>query len=203
MPARLRYLPISVFSLVLGLSGYTIATQRVFSGLGWGETWPTVLLVATSALYGFLLALYAAKLVRHRDAVAAEFRHPVMISFFPALSISLLLLAIGYADVAETLSLYLWVAGAALNLLFTVVVLSIWMRHTHFEINHFSPAWFIPVVGNLIVPVVGYAVARERMTPALNTMKSWLQANNATVMAVLFLVLGAKVLGDGIAGITA
>lgn len=51
----------------------------------------------------------------------------------------------------------------------------------------------------LIVPVVGFLAARERMTPVLDTMKAWLMANNATVMAVLFLVLGAKVLGDGIA----
>jgi hypothetical protein len=50
----------------------------------------------------------------------------------------------------------------------------------------------------LIVPVAGFLAARERMTPVLDTMKSWLTANNATVMAVLFLVLGAKVLGDGI-----
>lgn len=50
----------------------------------------------------------------------------------------------------------------------------------------------------VIVPVVGYLVAKRAMTPVLNTMKEWLMANNATVMAVLFLVLGAKVLGDGI-----
>jgi threonine/homoserine/homoserine lactone efflux protein len=50
----------------------------------------------------------------------------------------------------------------------------------------------------LIVPVVGYLAAKERMAPVLDTMKVWLMANNATVMAVLFAVLGAKVLGDGI-----
>ena len=32
----------------------------------------------------------------------------------------------------------------------------------------------------------------------LTEMKEWLVANNATVMAVLFVVLGAKLLGDGI-----
>jgi threonine/homoserine/homoserine lactone efflux protein len=50
----------------------------------------------------------------------------------------------------------------------------------------------------LIVPVVGYLVAKDRMAPHLDTMKVWLMANNATIMAVLFAVLGAKVLGDGI-----
>jgi hypothetical protein len=33
----------------------------------------------------------------------------------------------------------------------------------------------------------------------LTVMKDWLVANNNTVMMVLFVVLGAKVLGDGIA----
>lgn len=54
----------------------------------------------------------------------------------------------------------------------------------------------------VILPVVGYLVARDRAEPVLDTMKSWLMANNATVMATLFVVLGAKVLGDAIAILT-
>jgi len=50
----------------------------------------------------------------------------------------------------------------------------------------------------IIVPVVGYLVAGARAEPLLNTMKDWLTENNATVMTILFIVLGAKVLGDGI-----
>lgn len=55
----------------------------------------------------------------------------------------------------------------------------------------------------LIVPVVGYLAAAQRMAPVLDDMKAWLTRNNATVMAILFLVLGAKVLGDGLAIVTA
>ncbi len=51
----------------------------------------------------------------------------------------------------------------------------------------------------IIVPVVGYLAARDRAVPVLDSMKVWLGQNNATVMTVLFLVLGAKVLGTGIA----
>jgi len=36
------------------------------------------------------------------------------------------------------------------------------------------------------------------MTPVLDSMKEWLTTNSATVMTVLFLVLGAKLLGDGL-----
>lgn len=53
----------------------------------------------------------------------------------------------------------------------------------------------------VVVPVVAYLVAGERAAPVLDSMKRWLTANNATVMGVLFIVLGAKVLGDGIAAL--
>lgn len=181
MHQRLRYLPISVFSVVLGLSGYAIATQRVFGAHGWGGGFPLAALYTATGVYVLLLALYAAKTVRHGAAVKAEFLHPVMISFFPTLSISLLLLAIGYAEVSESLSLGLWAVGAVANLVFTLVVLSVWIRHAHFEIAHFSPAWFIPVVGNLIVPVVGVQHAPADI--------SWLFFAVGIVFAVVLLVI--------------
>jgi hypothetical protein len=48
-------------------------------------------------------------------------------------------------------------------------------------------------------PVAAYLALGERAEAVLTETKEWLVANNAAVMAVLFLVLGAKVLGDGIA----
>jgi threonine/homoserine/homoserine lactone efflux protein len=47
-------------------------------------------------------------------------------------------------------------------------------------------------------PVVMNLILGSKAEHTLNEMKEWLVANNATVMAVLFLVLGAKVLGGGI-----
>lgn len=51
----------------------------------------------------------------------------------------------------------------------------------------------------IILPVVVYLVARTRAEPALDRLKGWLVQNNATVMTVLLTIIGAKVLGDGIA----
>jgi threonine/homoserine/homoserine lactone efflux protein len=57
----------------------------------------------------------------------------------------------------------------------------------------------IATVG-VAVPVVIYFTMGERATPLLESMKQWLAQHNATIMAVIFLVIGAKVLGQGIAG---
>ena len=57
------------------------------------------------------------------------------------------------------------------------------------------------VIASLTVaaPVVLNLVLGSKAEPTLTTMKDWLAENNNTVMTVLFVVLGAKLLGDGIA----
>ena len=47
-------------------------------------------------------------------------------------------------------------------------------------------------------PVLVYLIMGERVQDGLNSLKEWLVANNNTVMAGLFVVFGAKLLGDGI-----
>jgi Sap, sulfolipid-1-addressing protein len=50
-------------------------------------------------------------------------------------------------------------------------------------------------------PVLGYLVAAERMRGPLDSLKGWLQDNNATVMATLILVIGAVLVGKGVSGL--
>jgi tellurite resistance protein len=52
----------------------------------------------------------------------------------------------------------LWALGSALHPLLTLDVPGVWMHHEHFEIQHLNPAWFIPIVGNVLVPLVGVAL---------------------------------------------
>ena len=51
------------------------------------------------------------------------------------------------------------------------------------------------------VPVVLYFALGERSRKLLDELKSWMSANNTVIMAVLILVIGAKLLGDGISGL--
>jgi len=52
------------------------------------------------------------------------------------------------------------------------------------------------------IPVVAYLAAAERMRAPLDDLKGWLQHNNATVMAVLLLVIGVAILGKGITALS-
>jgi tellurite resistance protein len=150
---RLEHFPVSFFSIVMGLTGLTIAWQRAEARFDLGVSpW---LLALSAAVFVALAALYGAKLLRYPQAAVKEFNHPIRLSFFPTFSISLLLLSIPLLRYSTSLSFALWAAGAALHLAFTVTVMSVWIRHSKFEITHTNPAWFIPVVGNIVVPVAG------------------------------------------------
>jgi hypothetical protein len=52
---------------------------------------------------------------------------------------------------------------------------------------------------SVAVPVIGYLVAAKAMARPLESLRGWLVHNNATVMAVLLLVIGVAVIGKGIA----
>lgn len=156
---RLAHLPVSLFSIVMGLAGFAIAWKKAHVILHTPALiWQSLALLA-GAVFVVLLVLYASKLIRHPQAVRDELRHPVRMNFFPTISISLFLLSIAAAGVLPGISNALWYIGLVMHLGFTLMAMSSWIHHTHYEIQHMNPAWFIPVVGNLFVPIVGTRIA--------------------------------------------
>lgn len=55
----------------------------------------------------------------------------------------------------------------------------------------------------VIVPVSLYFLLGKRATKLLGEIKDWMATNNATIMAVLLLVIGVKLIGDGISALSA
>jgi threonine/homoserine/homoserine lactone efflux protein len=51
------------------------------------------------------------------------------------------------------------------------------------------------------IPVAIYFAMGERATKLLDDLKAWMGAHNAAIMAVLLLVIGAKLIGDGVSGL--
>jgi tellurite resistance protein len=153
--SRLRLLPVTFFTMVMGLSGLAIAWRRAESvfHLDVPVSEGPLLLAVLSLLA--LLVLYGLKLLRFPDAVRAELAHPVQLNFFPAVSISVILIAIALLTWFPTAAGVLWALGSGLHLLLTLYVMGVWMHQQQFEIQHINPAWFLPVVGNVLVPIAG------------------------------------------------
>ena len=149
----LANLPIPLYGSVMGLTGLAIALGRsdLFPGSSQAATG---FLFLVSVWFVLLTAGYLAKWLRFPGKVRQEFNHPVRMNFFPAISISLLLLSIAYLPMAPKISLLLWGGGTLLHFVLLLRTLRVWLFRG-LPLETFNPAWFIPVVGTLIVPIAG------------------------------------------------
>ncbi|ARE41391.1 C4-dicarboxylate transporter/malic acid transport protein [Rhodovulum sp. P5] len=156
--SRLAHYPITFFATVMGMFGLTLALHA-------GETalpipaqyhYSHYVMYASAGLLGIVALGYLLKVMFHFKMAAWEWHHPVRLAFFPTISISMILMSIallgdGYRDIAEPL----WIAGTTLQGILSLLVISDWIGHRHFKPGHLSAAWFIPPVGNILVPIAG------------------------------------------------
>jgi len=162
--SRLKFFAISWFAVVMGLGGTAVAWHKADKVLAIGLPIGAALGYVAVAAFVAIAAIYLLKAQRHPDAVAAEFAHPIRLSFFPAFSISLILLSVVFMEAAPRFAFWLWAVGVPIQLGLSLYVITAWIRQDIFQVQHSNPAWFIPVVGNILVPVAGVAFAPAELS---------------------------------------
>ncbi|HBY05928.1 MAG: C4-dicarboxylate transporter/malic acid transport protein [candidate division TM6 bacterium GW2011_GWE2_42_60] len=185
---RIPNFPVSFFSVVMGLVGFIIAFEKAVEIFQLSGVIPLVILGATATIFFGIGFMYLAKLVLHKEEVIKEFNHPVKISFFPTFSVSLLLFSIALLPFFQSLSFVVWLFGTVLHLIFTFVIISQWIRHDRYHIEHLSPIWFIPVVGNLLIPVAGSVfVSGEILWPFFSVgIVFWIMLMTIVIYRIFF-----------------
>jgi tellurite resistance protein len=154
VPNRLQFFPVMMFAIVMGLSGLSLVYGKAHEVLGVNKIFYELLSYFTIAVFFIILITYFTKMMKYHDEVKQEFSHPIRINFFAAISISFILVSILFRPINIQVSLSLFTVGTVLHLFFTFYTLSFWINKS-LNIQHSNPAWFIPIVGNLIIPVGG------------------------------------------------
>lgn len=149
---QLDHLPIGLFGAVMGLTGLSVAWHLAYAVFGAPPWIADAIGVAAVLAFVAVTIGYVIKAVTAPEAVAAEFRHPVAGSLFGTFFISLLLLPIILAPVNLLLARSLWALGAIGMMVFAWLIVSRWMSEQQ-QIAHATPAWIIPVVGLLDIPL--------------------------------------------------
>ncbi|MBP1181019.1 SLAC1 anion channel family protein [Methylobacterium sp. PvR107] len=147
---RFEYLPVALFGSVMGLTGLSAAWR--LAALRYPLPGLVADLIGWLALAAFLAlsAAYGMKAVTAWPTVRAEFRHPIAGNLFGTVLISLLLLPL--VRVSLLLAQGVWILSAAGMVVFAVVIVSRWMSSRQ-QLAHATPAWIVPVVGLLDVPL--------------------------------------------------
>lgn len=154
MKDKLQFFPITAYAIIMGLSGLTIVFGK-FYHLQWlPKYFYDVFLFLTTGLFLSFLIIYGQKAIHHFEEVKKDFNHRIRINFFSAISISFLLLSIAFMGFWPIISVVFWWIGVVLHTILMLYTISFWIQH-NFEIHFMNPAWFIPVVGNILVPIAG------------------------------------------------
>ncbi|MBE7200290.1 MAG: SLAC1 anion channel family protein [Parafilimonas terrae] len=152
VPPQVAYLPVGIFGSVTGLTGLAVAWRLAHARYGLPE-WPAhaVAFAAVADLMVLLLA-YGAKAWAAPGRVRAEFEHPVVGNLFGLVLISLLVVPGVLAPIDRLVARAIWSAGAVGMVAFAWIMTDRWMTSRQ-EVEQASPAWFIPTVGLLNVPL--------------------------------------------------
>lgn len=151
----IRYFPIALFASVMGVSGLAISIRLIENVYEVTNIASNIVIILASLMFLVNIVILFYRLINYKADVQVDFNHPVRMNFFGAISISLLLLGMLYYDVNVSLSFYTWIAGALLQFILTLAILSKLIWKHEFQLGQFNPAWFIPIVGNIVVPLAG------------------------------------------------
>lgn len=161
--STLPHVPVTIFAAVMGLAGLGLAWRKAALVLGTPAIVSHALLVLAALVFVAATVTYGLKWLRCTQAVRAEFNHPIRSAFFSTFPVALLLLAAGLHPFSPMGGLALWGLGAVLQLGLTIRLIARWMVHKQ-DIAHVNPAWFIPIVGNIVVPVLGARLGLDEIS---------------------------------------
>ncbi|PMP72942.1 MAG: C4-dicarboxylate ABC transporter [Calditerrivibrio nitroreducens] len=159
--SRLKFFPVSFFATVMGLAGTSIAFERLSKIFKFEiQNIYITLIILCTIWFLFLTFVYLMKFLKYPEEVKKDFLHPVKLNFIPTFSISLILFSIGYEDLNYNLALTFWILGTIIHFILFLYIVNFWF-FKDIKINTKNPAWFIPAVGNILIPFFGIKVSPE------------------------------------------
>lgn len=155
-PARasVRNFPVNLFASVMGLSGLGLAWRLAHRTLGAPAWIGEAVGLFAAAVFVLVSLTYLVKLAMHPRAVHAEFHHPVAGNFFGTIAISILLLSAVAEPYGAAAAHATWVVGALATFVLGFVTVSRLLKG-QVDASHALPAWLIPGVATLDIPVTG------------------------------------------------
>jgi len=160
-PAPLKFFASAWFALVMGLTGLALAWHRAAPVMGeLAGSVAFVLACTAAAVFVALAAAYVARARRYPDAFREDFTHPVRHPFLAAIPVSVILLATAAVAISGPTALAnaAWWLGSVAQFAVTVWVVAKWWRGNQpggLAWASLTPALFIPIVGNVLVPLAG------------------------------------------------
>jgi len=108
-------------------------------------------------LFFILLIPWTLRWIFFRKEALKDLEHPILSNFYATIAIGMLVLAGDSIIIGKEFMLgeIFWFLGAITTLFFGILTPYIMFKGEHVKLEHINPAWFIPPVGLIVIPVTG------------------------------------------------
>ncbi|MDK9698155.1 MAG: SLAC1 anion channel family protein [Siculibacillus sp.] len=165
-PASFAHLPLPLFAVPMGIGGLGLAWREAGHVLGAPAIVGELLLLLTGLLWVLIVVLHAMRAARHPQALGGDLKHPIRSAFVGAVTIGLMIVAGGFIPYARGVASALWLVAVVAHLgigVWTVRGLLTAPR----EAATLTPPLLIPMVGNILAPVIGAKLGFVELSWAL------------------------------------
>lgn len=151
---RLAHLPLPLFAAPMGFGGLGLAWREAARVLGAPVLIGEALLAMTVALWLIVTALHVVRALHSPASLLGDLKHPVRSGFTGAIAIGMMLIAGGVLPYSPSIAAVIWFAAIGLQ-----VALGIWflraLFHAPREASTLTPLLLMPLIGNVVAPIVG------------------------------------------------
>lgn len=149
--------PVSAFAMVMGLAGLSLAWTKFsqVSQLSYAQNFAFIFGALAMLVFIVLAFGLLRKQISQPEKLMEEWNHPIKSSFFGAISVGVCLLSAVIFNYSPMLAELVWIFGATLHLVAMLAVLNAWIHRESLQVSHACPVWFIPAVGNVVIPLGG------------------------------------------------
>ncbi len=108
-------------------------------------------------LFFVLLIPWVLRWIFFKKEALNDLKHPVLSNFYATIAIAMLVLAADFIVIGKNIKMgeIFWFVGTLGTIFFSILTLYTMFRGEHVKLDHINPAWFIPPVGLIVIPIAG------------------------------------------------
>ncbi len=147
----------SWFAAVMGTGILAIVSNFYSSYLSFLSDVAVILMYFNIGLFCLLLVPWVFRWVFFSKNAIADLKNPVVSNFYPTISVGMLVLSADFLVIGKNIlwGEIFWFGGALLTAIFAVLVPFVVFTSSEAKLDHVNPAWFIPPVGLIVIPIPG------------------------------------------------
>lgn len=167
-PAKsgIAHLPLPLFAAPMGIGGLGLAWREAGHALGAPALIGEAVLLLAGLVWLGVTALHIVRATCHPEMLAGDLKHPIRSAFAGAVTIGLMIVAGGLVPHAPSAAADIWLVAVVAHLF-----IGIWtvrgLLTAPREATTLMPPLLIPMVGNILAPVIGAKLGYTDLSWAL------------------------------------